>query len=998
MLAGNLRGSLGLAVTALLLSLGTQPALAQRGPQNVPHDGYLLCFGSYFDGDFRTALGRFREAARDGFASSEGRWIDSICFHTMLGECYYQMGDLTSALDQYNSACKQFLADRDWMLRCEFPAGIGAEQNITTTISWGRSTRITTLGHYQDAYQSLQGNLDNQAVVQRGGVVAPAQLLPVRVSEIVRCTAVALSRRREIMGPLCEHDQLTLLMVDALSRRPAPPNNWSQCWVELELGMALAAANKIPQAASELQKSLLAGGQFEHPLTCLGLLELGKLAYEQGKYDAAITLFHEATISAAYFDRFEVMEEGFRLGSLAHLASAGKGVYPPLLPAAAWSREVPMLQTSLFTCLADNLITLGNLPAAAAAVADGTKALGRNEMALGAIGSRLNYQAARIALQSGNARAGGTALAAAMTYQKASSKRLFQIGLADAWFVSNSVTERVADLLFTDVLRESSRLDWITDPLDTLAVGTVPHPLPYEHWFELSLVRKEQEKALNIADRIRRHRFHSTQALGGRLLALRWVLEAPKDALSAEAVLQRQDLLLKYPKFAELSKRAAAVKGELDALPLVPADAAQQKKQAELLTDLAQTSAGQELLLQLIALERAPAEVAFPPLRETKDIQKQIPDGTLVFAYLATTRNVHGFALSKDRYGHFAVAQPTKVRADVAEMLKGMGHYDRTQPVSTDDLAPNAWRPAAERLLKALTNDTKPADWAKYSQLVVVPDGPLWYLPFEALPLASGAAPQPLLSTMEVRYAPTLGLAFPDGRIPRRLTRTAVVAGKLFPREVDSLSEAAATEISSIEDTTLLTSPLAGPAGILAATCDRLVLMTEVEDPEKLPFGWSPLQIDAGKPGSSLAEWSLLPFSGPEQFVFPGFHTPAEYGLKKGGTGEEVFLSVCGLMASGSRTILLSRWRVGGQSTIDLMREFAQELPHVPAATAWRRSVQLTSDRILDPAAEPRVKVGRAADGMKVDHPFFWSGYLLVDTGVSPTTADPPKPAAVAVP
>ncbi len=38
--------------------------------------------------------------------------------------------------------------------------------------------------------------------------------------------------------------------------------------------------------------------------------------------------------------------------------------------------------------------------------------------------------------------------------------------------------------------------------------------------------------------------------------------------------------------------------------------------------------------------------------------------------------------------------------------------------------------------------------------------------------------------------------------------------------------------------------------------------------------------------------------------------------------GDEVFLAVCGLMANGARTILLSRWRTGGQTSVDLVREF----------------------------------------------------------------------------
>jgi hypothetical protein len=786
------------------------------------------------------------------------------------------------------------------------------------------------------------------------------------------------------MGPVCEYDPLTTQLLDALSRRPGPPNHWAQCWVELNLGLALASANKMPQAISELTKSLMAAGQYDHPLTCVGLLELGKLAFEQGKYDAAITFCHEATISAAFFDRYGVMEEAFRIGALAHQVSNQKGVYPPLLPAAAWADNIPMLQTSILTSLADNLLTTGNLQAAAVAVGDADKAQGRAEMAAGAIGARLNYQAARAALQAGNARAGGAALSAALTYQKLASRRLFQIGLVDALYVKNGVTERVADLLYTDVLREPARTDWAVDPLETLAIGMVPHQLPLEHWFELALIRKEQDKALNIADRIRRHRFHSTQALGGRLLALRWVLEAPKEMLSAEAQLQRQDLLVKFPKYGELSKHAADVQAQLDALPLAPADEAQKKKVAELLADLAATSAGQEVLLQLIALERAPAELAFPPLRDTKDIQKQIPDGTLVFTYLVTASNVHAFALTKDKYGHFLIAQPAKVKTDIAELLKGWGHYDRTQPVAADDLLSQEWHVPADRLLKQLTNDTKPQDWASYKELVIVPDGVLWYLPFEALRIPTADGPQTLVLQMPVRYAPTLSLAFPASALARRVSRTALVAGKLYPREDDGLTDMAKAQLSAIEGATILGEQLPASSATLSATFDKLVLMADIADPERVPFGWSLLQVDGGKPGSTLGEWSQLPFRGPEQYVFPGFHTPAEYGLKKGGTGDEVFLTVCGLLASGSRTVLLSRWRVGGQSAIELVREFVQELPHSAAPAAWRRSVQLAHERPADPALEPRLKFARSIDGMKTDHPFFWAGYLLVDTGAAP--------------
>lgn len=983
------------ALLALLAVLAAGPFSAARGQnlgraKQIPNELYFLAQTPYYEGEFLTAGKGYREGLKRCVASTEGRWIDSICFHAMMGECLYQMGENQAAREQFEMAIKLFLAHRDWMLRVEFPDTISPKQSVTTNVTWGKSVRTTTIGHFQDRYQSLQGRLDNTEVIRQGGVVAPPMLYPVYVTEIVRCTCLAISRRRELMGPACEHDPLTADLVNALARRPGKPNHWSQCWVELQLGLAYASANKIPQAASELQKSVVAAGTYEHPLSCVALLELGRLAFEQGKYDAAMQSCHEASISAAYFDRFDVMEEAFRIGALAHTVSGQKGIYAPLVPAAVWTRRLGFIHTSVLATLADSAISAGDLTAATAAISDATKAMVRTDMPRSITGARINYQSARLGLQTGNLRQGGQALTAAMAFQKGSSKRLYQINLCDLLYTRGQVTERVADLLYDEVLREPTRLDWTVDPLETLTVSVAPHPLPYEHWFELALKRKEQDKALNIADRIRRHRFYSTQALGGRVLALRWVLAAPEEALSPAAVLQRQDLLARFPNFAELSAQAGAIEKELAALPLAPTEEADKKRQLSLLADLAKVSASQEVLLNLMSLERVPAEFAFPPLLATKDIQARLPEGTLVFVYLATSSNVHAFALTKDRYGHFVVAQPGKVKDDVAELLRGLGLQDRNQPVSGDDLVKTQWKTPAARLLKQLTNDTKPDAWANYHELVIIPDGVLWYLPFDVLQVPEGEASVSLFDKLPIRYAPTLALALPDGRPIKRVTRTAIVAGKLLQREEDALTQRSAEQLGAIAGASVFSDSLPAPSGVLGAALDRLVVMADVEDSEKLPYGWSPAGLDAGKPGSTLGDWTLLPFAGAEQVVLPGFHTPAEYGLKRPGLGEEVFLTACGLMASGSRTALVSRWRVGGQSTVELVREFVQELPHTSAAAAWRRSVQLAADRVLDPAAEPRFKPSAASDGLKADHPFFWAGYLLIDTGAARGEAVPP--------
>ncbi|HMC10640.1 MAG TPA: hypothetical protein VKH44_05100, partial [Pirellulaceae bacterium] len=74
-------------------------ASAQGVPsKSAPHDGYWTCFQPFLDGDFRTAARSFREAAKDGIVNisvtTQGPWIDAICYHAMVGECHYQMGNL----------------------------------------------------------------------------------------------------------------------------------------------------------------------------------------------------------------------------------------------------------------------------------------------------------------------------------------------------------------------------------------------------------------------------------------------------------------------------------------------------------------------------------------------------------------------------------------------------------------------------------------------------------------------------------------------------------------------------------------------------------------------------------------------------------------------------------------------------------------------------------------------------------------------------------------
>ena len=103
--------------------------------------------------------------------------------------------------------------------------------------------------------------------------------------------------------------------------RPAPPNHWTQAWISVQLGLAYAASGQSANAIAELNQGLQAAGGFEHHLSATALLELGKLAFQQGQVSRAGSSFYEASHSAALFGQYDLIEESLRWGTLAHIVS-----------------------------------------------------------------------------------------------------------------------------------------------------------------------------------------------------------------------------------------------------------------------------------------------------------------------------------------------------------------------------------------------------------------------------------------------------------------------------------------------------------------------------------------------------------------------------------------------------------------------------------------------------------------------------------------------------
>ena len=95
----------------------------------------------------------------------------------------------------------------------------------------------------------------------------------------------------------------------------------------MQLGIAFACGGKDAQAKTSLERAVLAAGEYDHPLTGMAFLELGRLALLGADYTSAANYFSEATFAAAMYLDPTTLEEAFRFGQITHLMSNQPGLY-----------------------------------------------------------------------------------------------------------------------------------------------------------------------------------------------------------------------------------------------------------------------------------------------------------------------------------------------------------------------------------------------------------------------------------------------------------------------------------------------------------------------------------------------------------------------------------------------------------------------------------------------------------------------------------------------
>lgn len=996
-------------------------AIAQD--QTLPGPEYDWGIMLLRDGKHDEALKQFASELRGGFKIATDRWIDSICFAAMLGETHYQMGHFPEALDSFDTAVRLAIQHSNWLTTVQNIPNPGAF--TLKRVPWGDPNPGRGLIHVPEKFSILFGDINYGTKYQTGGVAMAPSLRSVRGAEIVRCTMLAIRRRAELLGPLGAGDDLNAqLMTQIVQTQRALAGSWLTAWLEMEVGLANLAANKPDEASAALLRGALINGS-AHILTPVAYIELGKIQMMGANYEKAYNFFLEAAAIAFYFEDVELMEEAFRGLENAYAQRNPQMICPPLAPALEWARikKLPMFYTNLQELRTDDFMRFKQAKQAAVCLADAEKTIARRPIALGTLGARLNYQRARIALldpSPASQTLGMTSLAKMLQFMQFGSVWNFYLNQVDGRLLNGQMTSRKALECYKLLLREPTPSDWALVPMEALAVTMTRRPGTWENFFLCAIDMEKKEDALEISERARRAAYLQTLDFGGRMHALRQLLENSEADLTVTQRQRRRDILTEYPGYEMRSKKVLALQMKIRSMSLPVTEREKGVELTQALDEVSQLSREQEAILSAMVLDRRPIDILFPKVRTCAEIQASLPKGEAMLVYFAARNQMFVFLMNNERLTMWKIFDAgagtgsskkkkagntlTSLQTNYASLMKEIGLGGGN--VRAQQLTETNWKTSAQRVMADLTKNSQ-ANFssADFSSLVIIPDRFTWYLPFEALQIQTSKGQRPTIAQFSVRYAPMASLGTPWKRtqLPKS-PYTMLVSGKNSPGEKVLESFEAALERPVEFETKSWGGVQPGSEGttssIIATEFDKMFVFADLKNDDAASYGIFPMGIDYGAKTGTLGHWFLLPAGSPRLVFLAGMHTQCEPLLKKTSkrsgssssssskaappavVGQEMFLTSMAFLANGVDTVVLPRWRLEGPSPWVISTYFLEQLPkNTTSAEAWRRTVLKFASEEIRLETEPRVAASDEITRAKGTHPFFWAGFMLIDSG-----------------
>ena len=339
-----------------------------------------------------------------------------------------------------------------------------------------------------------------------------------------------------------------------------------------------------------------------------------------------------------------------------------------------------------------------------------------------------------------------------------------------------------------------------------------------------------------------------------------------------------------------------------------------------------------------------------PPVGLT-DIRALLPDRrTLLVEFAAMEKEIAIFTIERGADGEPKLAL-ARVKVDREELGKRVAKY-------RDSLAARdpGYRVEAQKLYRVLLAPIG-ARLAGKGSVVIVPDGPLWNLPFHSLVDPEG---RHAIERFAISYAPSLTVLHEEARRRTRNTNLLAIGaprGDLpnaaaEARELGRLYGAGSTVLTGAEATEARWRELAPRSGILHLATHGVLNNTN-------PL-FSYLEL-AG--GGVIEARSLLDL---ELNASLAVLSACETGRGELRDGEGVVGLAWAMMVAGVPSVVVSQWKVDSASTTQLMLAFHRELRSGPGQSK---------------AAALRTAALGLMKRPEYRHPYYWAGFHLLGNG-----------------
>ena len=937
---------------------GVEPTGQYPSPQ------YYLALEIYRSGDLATASDAFEEALRQTRRDVRGRWIDSIPPLAMMAECQWQLGNLVGAREYVDQAMQITIANRGWLSRIDWGAMLQPNQQRPIRMNLWPQAQSVRRAPIADRVMFQSGQpLTEQALLQ-GGVIEEPNLRTMDLVEIMRGVAIAAYRRRVIMGPLCDQD----VFVEGLLEATKYPAN-----LPAPIGRTLIGSMRVTEylayhedltVLEESSKAAYYSGA-THPLSSIVLLSQISAMIHSGQHEAVLSLALQATHFAGAWEQPEWIGEALQLAAgCATTAQASQVQQTAELVAQAIARYSPLAAYHSLIAGVDAAVTAGDLESADRLMGQLKLFSSRRDFLQPRLNAYAAYARARYAAASG----ASSGLEKPSSYDLAieavidfavnhrfrnrpliSMPYLYQLGLVQS-ALGKQLGGTTSEKLLRAYCADPGVEVWRRDPVDAIAGVVADRRAAQLARLNLAASAGYAESFLTTWNESLSDKFVQALPLRGRLLQVRQLASMSNQQLTPDQLGLRTKMGPKMARLvADVQVMAAADKPSLETVNLLESRVTQ------------------------ITLERFEVPQVSPPALSEKLPTQSLPDKTAMVTFTVLGNQVIGTISNSAKVRMWQAGSVAKCARDLGVILKEIGvGKTRGNRLPEDE----TWREKAIALREMLFGNSEIV-FDQFEEIVFVPDGPLWYLPFELMPFPEHATDL-LGDRLRIHYAPTPGLALRTlEEVVQPKKQLGVTADLFFaPRDLEQ-NEAVINElVGLVPDGIRLPGSLNLPSCFLgSAITDLVVAKPQFVNP-KQPLGFYPAAYDAGIPTGTLKAWLRFPLLAPPRVILAGLRTSVDGGQLS--DGDELFRTLCALHCSGTKEVLVSRWAVGGESTAIALREMIGAEAERSLAETWQEAREVIRQSDLNPEKEPLLtKAEHSLKGLTGKEPLFWAGYLL---------------------